>query len=154
MKETTFEELIANRGYIIYTNVGYSMMPLLRPRRDIIEIRPKGSERCRKYDTVLYKRNEKYILHRILKVHPSSYSIAGDNSIYVEHGVKDSQIIGIMTRVIRGRKEIYMNDRLYLIYVHLWCDFYPLRMFLLRVIKLANRVLQVFYRQLSSQCLF
>ena len=66
----SFEELLETKGYIVYRTVGYSMLPLLRQKRDIVEIRPKGAERCRKNDVVLYKRNNKYILHRILEVCP------------------------------------------------------------------------------------
>lgn len=58
---TTFEEMLEKDGYIVYSNVGYSMMPLLRQRKDIIEIRKKGPGRCKKYDVVLYKRGNKYI---------------------------------------------------------------------------------------------
>ena len=31
--EESFEEMLETRGYIVYTNVGHSMMPLLRERR-------------------------------------------------------------------------------------------------------------------------
>ena len=83
-KAYTFEELLRTTGYIVYTNVGYSMMPLLRQRKDIIEIRAKGPERCKKYDVVLYKRGNKYILHRILEVLPDGYIIAGDHNTFLE----------------------------------------------------------------------
>ena len=38
----SFEELLEKDGYIVYTNVGCSMLPLLRQRRDIIEIKKKA----------------------------------------------------------------------------------------------------------------
>ena len=66
----SFEGLLDEKGSIIYTNIGYSMMPLLRQKKDIIEIRKKNNGRCKKYDVVLYKRGTQYILHRILKVLP------------------------------------------------------------------------------------
>ena len=44
-KPITFEELLEQNGYIVYTNVGRSMLPLLRQRRDIIEIHRKESGR-------------------------------------------------------------------------------------------------------------
>ena len=132
-KTYTFEELLSDRGYIVYTNKGSSMKPLLRPNRDIIEIRPKGNHRCKKYDVVLYKKGDKYILHRILRVLPDGYIIAGDNNTFPEYDIKDEQIIGIMVRVIRDGKEIRMTDKKYRLYVHIWCDFYPVRMFLLRI---------------------
>ena len=100
IKEITFEELLEQKGYIVYTNVGRSMMPLLRQRRDIIEIRKKGPERCKKYDVVLYKRDGRYILHRILEVLPDGkYIIAGDNNTFLEKDITDDQILGVMTRV-------------------------------------------------------
>lgn len=128
----SFEEILAQRGYLVYTNVGSSMMPLLRERQDIIEIRKKESGRCKKYDVVLYRRNGQYILHRILRVLPDEYVIAGDNNSFLDPNVTDADILGVMKRVIRDGKDITMDNLGYRLYVHLWCDCYPLRMFLLR----------------------
>lgn len=139
-KTYSFEKLLSDRGYIIYTCKGTSMMPLLRQHRDIIEIRPKGDHRCKKYDVVLYKRGENYILHRILRVLPDGYIIAGDNNIFLEYGIKDEQILGVMIRVIRDGKDIRMTDKKYRLYVHIWCDIYPVRMILLRIKRKVWRV--------------
>ena len=141
-KTYSFEELLDTKGYIVYTNVGTSMLPLLRQRRDIIEIRKVSSDRCRKYDVVLYKRGNRYILHRVLKVRPDDYVIAGDHNAFLEYGITDRDILGVMTRVIRDGKEIRMTDPGYLLYVHLWCDFYPLRMFILRCRGKAARIVR------------
>lgn len=138
-KGVSFEELLDKDGYIVYTNVGVSMMPLLRQRRDIIEIRKKEPGRCRKYDAVLYKVGNRYILHRILKVRPDDYVILGDHCINLEYGITDEQILGVMTRIIRDGKEIHVTDPAYLLYVHLWCDFYPVRIAILRGKSLARR---------------
>ena len=143
MSETySFEELLEKNGYIVYTNVGYSMMPFIRQRRDIIEIRKKSTGRCRKYDVVLYKRGEKYILHRILNVMPDGYVIAGDNCTYLEKDITDENILGVMHRVIRDGKSVYTNNRFYMLYVHLWCDFYPLRVLILKTIVKARKVVR------------
>ena len=48
-----FENEIQSKGYIVYTNVGDSMMPLLREHRDIMVIR-KITEPLKKYDAVLF----------------------------------------------------------------------------------------------------
>lgn len=139
-KTYTFEDMLSERGYIVYTCKGASMLPLLRQQRDIIEIRPKGENSCKKYDVVLFKRGENYILHRILRVLPDGYIIAGDNNSFLEYDIKDEQIIGIMVRLVRDGKEISMTDKKYRLYVHLWCDFYPVRMFLLRIKRKVRRV--------------
>ncbi len=139
-KTYSFEELLSERGYLVYTCKGTSMMPLLRQHRDIIEIRPKGENRCKKYDVVLYRRGENYILHRILRVLPDGYIIAGDNNTFLEYDIRDGQIIGVMTRLIRDGREIHMTDKRYRLYVHLWCDLYPVRILLLRVKRKLWRV--------------
>ena len=137
----SFEELLKKDGYIIYTNVGHSMLPLLRQHRDIIEIHRKDSStRCKRYDAVLYKRGDKYILHRILKVRPNDYVICGDHNIWREYGITDEMILGVMTRVIRDGKPIYPTDCKYRLYVHLWCDFYPMRAAILYVKKQCHTV--------------
>ncbi len=139
VKYVSFEDLLKNDGYLVYTNVGVSMMPLLREHRDIVEIRYKDpSSRCKRYDVVLYKRGGKYILHRVLKVRPQDYVICGDHNIWREYGITDGQILGVMARVIRDRKSIYPSSRKYKIYVHLWCDFYHLRAVIL-YLKMLSR---------------
>lgn len=37
-----------------------------------------------------------------------------------------------MPRVVRDGEEIHMTDPGYRLYVHLWCDFYPMCMAILR----------------------
>lgn len=142
MEERTFEDVLNTKGYLVYTNVGTSMMPLLRQRRDIIEIRKKGPDRCKKYDTVLYKHGSKYILHRIIKVRPHDYVIAGDHNIHKEYGITDDMILGVMTRVIRDGKSIYPTNWKYRLYVHLWCDFYPVRAVILFCKALPKKIRQ------------
>ena len=67
MANSTFEEEIQRSGRLVYTNVGRSMMPLIRQHRDLVIIeKPQG--RCRNYDVPLYRKDGRYILHRILKV--------------------------------------------------------------------------------------
>ena len=116
----------------MYTSVGCSMLPLIRQKRDIVEIRAKGPGRCRKYDVVLYKRGGQYILHRILKVLPEGYLIAGDHNTFLERDITDEQILGVMTRLVRDGRSITPENPLYRLYVHLWCDCYPLRCLILR----------------------
>lgn len=128
MSKSTYEAELEQKGRLIYTNVGDSMMPLLRQRRDlvIIEKRPEG--RCKKYDVVLYRRpNGRHVLHRILKVRKHDYVICGDNRRVREFGVPDEWIIGVLTGIVRDGKQISVTDRKYRVYTHLWCDFFWIR---------------------------
>lgn len=141
VKVYSFEELLEEKGYIVYTNVGCSMMPLLRQRRDIIEIRPL-MRKPQKYDVLLYKRGNTYILHRVLKVlDGGGYLIAGDNNIFVERDVTDQMILGRMTRIIRDRKEILVDENWkYKVYSHIWVDFLYIKCLALRVRGKAARM--------------
>ena len=132
---TRFEDVIERDGRLIYTNVGDSMRPLIRQDRDILIIeKPNG--RLKKYDVPLYKRDSgQYVLHRILKVRERDYVICGDNRYSKEYGITDRHIIGVLTAVVRDGKEIPITDWRYRLYVHLWCDFFPIRVFILKTRK-------------------
>ncbi|MBQ9673568.1 MAG: S24/S26 family peptidase [Ruminococcus sp.] len=135
MSKTTFEEVIAKNGKLVYTNVGDSMFPLIKQGRDLLIIeKPNG--RLKKYDIPLYKRDSgQYVLHRILKVRENDYVICGDNRSNKEYGVTDRHIIGILTGIIRNNKTIKLHGFCYRMYLFLWCDLFPLRAFVLRVFR-------------------
>lgn len=142
MNKSTFEEEIAKKGRLIYTNAGDSMMPLLREKRDLLIIE-KARGRLKKYDVPLYRRDSgQYVLHRILKVRKDDYVICGDNRWQKEYGIADRHIIGVLTGIVRDGKEISVNDPKYKWYVHLWCDFFYIRAFLLRLKHFVKRRLK------------
>jgi len=131
-RHSSFEEILELDGKLIYKNKGVSMMPLIREGKDLMVIEKAASVPYRKYDAVLFKReNGIYVLHRILKKVPDGYWIVGDHC-YAGENVNEHQILGVLTAVIRGGSEIPVTDFGYRLYVHLWCDFYPLRFLILR----------------------
>ena len=128
MNKTTYEEYLEKNGTLIYRNVGVSMLPLIKQGRDLFIVKKKSANRCKKYDVVLFKRaDNKYVLHRIIKVNPDDYVIRGDNCVNKEYGVKDEDIIGVMTSFIRKNKEYSVDNRIYKLYSVLWCRVYFLR---------------------------
>lgn len=114
---TDFESEIQSKGYIVYTNEGDSMMPLLRQHKDIILIK-KITAPLKKYDTVLFKRpNGAYVLHRIIKVCGNGqYKIAGDNRYFYDL-VPEEWIIGILSEVIKDGRHISVDSEEYKKYV-------------------------------------
>ena len=60
------------------------------------------------------------------------FVICGDNRYNKEYGITDRHIIGVLTAVVRDGKEIPINDWWYRLYVHLWCDLFPIRAFILK----------------------
>ena len=95
-----FEDIIAEQGRLIYTNVGDSMYPTIRPR-DLLLIEAVKAP-LKVGDVPLYKRdNGQYVLHRIYKIKRGTYTMKGDNRICIEKGIADRHIIGVLTGVIR-----------------------------------------------------
>ncbi len=142
MNNSTFEDEIKRTGRIIYTNVGDSMMPLIKQGRDVLVISAVNG-RLKRYDIPLYKRDSgQYVLHRILKVRKNDYVICGDNRCNKEYGITDRHIIGVLSDIIRDGREIPVTDIKCRIYAHLWCDLFPVRVLIIRIRQIFKRRLK------------
>ena len=136
----SFEDEIAAHGRLIYPNKGTSMRPFIRQGRDLIVVSQKPAGRLRKYDVPLYRTDRgQYVLHRILKVRAQDYVICGDNNWKREFGIRDSQIVGVLTAIVRDGVTVPVTDRKYLLMVHLWCDFFPVRALIVYLLKQLRR---------------
>lgn len=135
----TYEDFLESNGELTYTNVGTSMMPLLKQHRDLFTVRRKGSARCRAGDVVLYRRPpNKYVLHRVVEVRKKDYVILGDNCINKEYGITDGDIIGVMTGYVRKGRTHTVKDRSYRIYKAYIMHTIPLRV-LFKKVKLKTK---------------
>lgn len=105
---------------------GVSMLPMLRQDLDSVVISPlKGS--LKKYDIPLYQRqNGKYVLHRVIKV-GQTYSCMGDNQFSLESGLKQEQMIAVVTAFYRGDRLYRTSHFGYWLYCRFWHDSRPLR---------------------------
>ena len=135
-----FEEELAKSGRLVYTNVGVSMRPLIKQDRDLLIIeKPKG--RLKKYDVPLYKRpNGQYVLHRVVKVLDDGYVILGDNCLRKEYNIKEEQIIGVLTSLVRKGKEVDFDSFGYKFYSRFWYAIYPFRVIYKKVRSLLGRL--------------
>ncbi len=140
MKEkTTFEEILARDGRLVYTSVGNSMQPFIRSGQDLLVIE-KPAGRLKKYDAPLYRRDSgQYVLHRILKVRENDYVICGDNRWQRETGITDRHILGVLTGIVRNGRLISVQDPAYRRRVRLWCDFFWVRAAVLWMKALPRR---------------
>lgn len=81
------------------------MQPLLRHMRDGVTIIPP--DRIRRGDIVLFDRmNGRYALHRVIRMGKTGFSMAGDNQWHLEKELSYDQIIGVVSRIHRGGKDI------------------------------------------------
>lgn len=138
MTKKSFEQVIAEEGVLIYTNVGDSMYPLIKPR-DLLVIK-KPVLPLKRLDIPLYKRdNGQYVLHRIIKVREDDYLICGDNRVVVESGITDRHIIGVLTEIIRDGKKISVYSFPKRVYAHFCCDFMPVKRVIFRMKSIIER---------------
>ena len=98
--EIKFEEVLEKEGELIYTNVGYSMYPLIKQREDILKI--VKTDDIKKGDIVLYKSNvDHYVLHRLLKIKKDKIILAGDYNYFKDQLIDKNQILGKLITITK-----------------------------------------------------
>ena len=137
MSVSTFEDILARDGRLVYKTRGVSMEPMLRQNRDLVVIRVPDS-RLKKYDVALYRRGKDYVLHREIGVADGHYLIRGDNTYAVET-VPFGAVIGVLTGFQRKGKQHDVTQKGYRLYVRLWHALYPLRAGYIRLRRFAVR---------------
>ena len=127
-KETTLDavidiilEKLEMGGTVTFTPNGTSMLPMLRDGKDIVVLKkPEG--RLHLFDVPLYRReNGQFVLHRVIDFgKDGSYVMCGDNQFSKEKGIKDGQILAVMTGFHRKGKAYTPNSLRYRAYVNFW----------------------------------
>lgn len=136
----SIQEVLERDGVWISTTAGTSMWPMLRDRRDTIVVRPVEG-RLRPYDIALYRRDDAYILHRVIKVTADGYRIIGDNCMVYEE-VPESDILGRLDEFWRGERHCNPRSNAWLLYACIWHDLLPIRKGIRRIHVAAKRVAQ------------
>jgi len=117
----SYETLIAAAGSVVIEPRGISMLPFLKEGRDSVRlVSPTAAPR--KYDIVLYRVRDEYVLHRIIGFDGDNYIICGDNCRGWERGYGRGDIIAVVDEIYRnGRTEKphCLKNR---IYERLWCS--------------------------------
>lgn len=146
--ETSLEELMpimrecldAGKSFR-FSPRGVSMLPMLREGKDSVLLSPLP-KKLKKYDVPLYQRdNGKYVLHRIVKV-GESYTCIGDNQFSEENGLRQDQMIAVVTGFYRGEKFYSAENPVYAAYCRIWHWSRPLRHFWRRGIVFLRRHLK------------
>ena len=134
------ERLAAGQS-IKFSPRGVSMLPMLRQGIDSVVLSPVP-EKLKKYDLPLYQRDDgKYILHRIVAV-GDSYTCMGDNQFVAETGVRQDQMIALVTGFYRKEKYHRVTEPGYLLYCRFWHYSRPIRHFVRRGIGWLRRKLK------------
>lgn len=118
--ELMIEKLNAG-GKVTFTPKGTSMLPMLRNGQDVVILeKPQG--RLHLFDVAFYKRdNGQYVLHRVYGFgSDGSYVMCGDNQFALERGIRNDQIIAVMTAFFRKGKSYTVQSFVYRLYVNFW----------------------------------
>lgn len=135
-------ESLAAGQTVRFSPKGVSMLPMLRQGKDTVTLSPVEGP-LRKYDIPLYRRdNGAYILHRIVRA-GETYTCIGDNQYVLEPGIRQDQIIAVVTSFSRGDREIPVTSLGYRTYVCLWHWSRPARRFAGRVKRKLKRMLRI-----------
>ena len=93
-----FEEAVEQDGELSFTNVGYSMYPLIQEREDILRI--VKADAFKRGDIVLYKSSvDHYVLHRILRIKKDRVILAGDYNYFKDKPIAANQILGKLVSI-------------------------------------------------------
>ena len=112
------KEALENGQSIRIYPYGISMLPMLRQGTDSVVL--SGFEKLKKYDIILYQReNGKYVLHRIVGV-GDTYTCIGDNQFVFEKGISRGQIIAVCSSFTRGEKEYSAKAFVWRAYAVFW----------------------------------
>ena len=114
------KEQIESNGQVTFTPKGNSMLPMLRNNKDTVTL-CKAELPLEKYDLPLYMRDDgHYVLHSVVAVEQYGYVMRGDNQFLNEHGIRDSQIIGIVHSFTRKNKQYECSQLRYVLYCRFW----------------------------------
>ena len=104
-----FEEVLEKDGELFFTNVGYSMYPLIKQREDILHI--IRTDDYKKGDIILFKSSvDHYVLHRILKIKKDKIITAGDYNYFKDQPISREQVLGkLVTIKKKDGKEIDLS---------------------------------------------
>lgn len=134
-------EQIGRGGSVRIAPRGTSMMPMLRQGVDTVVLSPVP-ERLRKYDIPFYRRdNGQFVLHRIVAV-GDTYTCIGDNQFRLERGVRQDQMIAVVTSFTRGGRQIPVTNPIYQCWCRFWHYSRPVRHFGYKVRAWLRRRLQ------------
>ena len=132
----TYEEYLHENGTLTYTNVGTSMMPLLKQHRDLFTVTKKSEGRLKKGDVILYRRPPRtYVLHRIIQIVGEHVVLQGDGNVRGEEHCWRSDVRGVVSEYIRPRRTLLASDPALRRRIRLWRWLRPLRRILLFVYK-------------------
>ena len=142
------QEVLEQGGEFSLTATGTSMWPTILGGRDQITM-VKAPTPLKQYDLPLYRRpSGQFVLHRILRVEEDgSYTCCGDHQWTLERGLRQENMIGLVTEFERKGKHHSVEERGYRFWVRFWAWMLPFRHFLFSIHTLYRSCGSFFLRK-------
>lgn len=135
------EEMLNKHDTILIAPEGYSMYPLIVPKRDEVILKRLDERKLKRGDVVLFRRTEgTLILHRIVKVTPKGYYLTGDNQTEIEGPVRREQIKAVLECIIRKNRHIFVTNPVYIITTRMWLWLLPVRAYIKKAAKFVKHI--------------
>ena len=113
--EPVIREVIESGGEFSLRPHGTSMLPMLSDGGDTVILKKKLPEVG---DVVFFKRdNGEYVMHRLVKIRRDGYVMRGDNQVTNEYGIRENNVIAVITAFVKDGKRVETSDSEYLKYV-------------------------------------
>lgn len=137
------EEIIKNGGQCKLRVTGYSMTPVLKHLRDSVILTSPENRPIKKGEIVFIKRHTgQFVLHRVYKIiDDNTFVMNGDAQQWVEI-VKNNQVIGVCSRIIRNNVEIPCDNWRYKSIIGIWQFFRPIRNYIFKANAVIKRIIR------------
>ena len=142
IQHISMRKMLEERGVLTYRISGKSMMPLLRPNRDLVTVRKYDGTGLKKYDIAMYERAEDhhFVLHRVVEVHDGYYTFLGDNCPGKEYHIPERTIVAVLESFERNGKVMSVDSRFHKIYARIRYDLLPVRRIVYRTRRKAKGI--------------
>jgi len=120
------EEILTAGGSVELTVTGNSMKPMLLHKVSRVRLQPP--RQLSRGDLPLYRRdNGHFVLHRVVDVVNDCYICCGDNQWHLERGIRQDQIIAVVSDFVRRNNWRSVDNLLYCFYWKTWIWLRPVR---------------------------
>jgi phage repressor protein C with HTH and peptisase S24 domain len=129
------EKILSAGENVSITVKGRSMTPLLRNGRDVVVLSPADKMMLAVGQIVLFRYNDRHLLHRIIKIDAEKLLIQGDGVRSTEIATR-ADIIGVVIAIIsKNGKKITLPNFWEKFYFRLWLLLKPFRRYLLAIYR-------------------
>lgn len=131
------EEMLADERTVMLKTKGDSMLPFIVGSRDSVLIRrPSEIKSLHTGQIVLaHLPNSRYVLHRIVHICGTEVILMGDGNFRETESCRLSDIMGIVTKIIRNGRYVDCNAWAERYKAKIWGRLLPIRRYLLYIYK-------------------